>query len=313
LKYELKSHFAAKINSMLKYRAALGYSTVNYRWVLANFDRYCLRHFPELTSLTKELALAWCNDAKGISGYRAPAIREFARHLISLGETAFVLPPSFFPAHKADLPYLLSETELECFFNASDRFPSSPNSPLLEYTVPVIFRLQYACGLRPHEARMLKRADFNFSDNTLYIVDSKHRKDRKLALSADVMKMCKKYDRIAETLIPGRIYFFQSPTGKAYSHGWLTAKFHKCWALSGMDSKRGSCVPYDLRHNYATHTLMKWVEEGKDLNAWIPYLTAYMGHAAFSSTFYYVHLLPERLSKMDFMRTGGIIPEVESE
>ena len=55
---------------------------------------------------------------------------------------------------------------------------------------------------------------------------------------------------------------------------------------------------------------MRWVEEGKDLNSWIPYLSAYMGHITFKSTFYYVHLLPERLSRMDFTRTSGIIPEV---
>lgn len=55
---------------------------------------------------------------------------------------------------------------------------------------------------------------------------------------------------------------------------------------------------------------MHWVEEGKDLNIWLPYLTAYMGHAEFSATFHYIHLLPKRLSKMDFTRADGIIPEV---
>jgi hypothetical protein len=35
-----------------------------------------------------------------------------------------------------------------------------------------------------------------------------------------------------------------------------------------------------------------------------------MGHEDFSSTFYYIHLLPERLAKMEFMHIEGIIPEV---
>jgi len=224
-----------------------------------------------------------------------------------------IVPTGFFSPPKTDLPYIFTETELRRFFEASDRFPGYCNSPLLEYTVPVIFRLQYACGMRPQEVRLLRRTDFNFAENTIYIAEAKHCKDRRLAVNPDIMQMCKNYDRIAETAVPGRIYFFPSPEGGAYSHGWLTAKFHQCWKMSGNGTTRGVCVPYDFRHNYATQTLMRWVEEGKDLNAWIPYLCAYMGHATFSATFYYVHLLPERLSRMDFTQANGIIPEVYDE
>jgi len=313
MNYTFQSHFSGRIRDMLEYRGALGRSTVGYVWNLANFDRFCLNRFPSESFLTKELVFAWCNDANGGSGYRAQIIRGFARYLISIGDEAFLMPQGFFPPRKPDLPYIFSETELRRFFEAADHFPGYCNSPLLEYTVPVVFRLQYACGMRPQEIRLLKRIDFNFADSTIYIAEAKHCKDRRLAVNPDVMEMCRNYDRIADTVIPSRVYFFQSPTGGAYSHGWLTAKFHQCWEMSGNGNARGVCIPYDFRHNYATQTLMRWVEEGKDLNAWIPYLCAYMGHATFSVTFYYVHLLPERLSRMDFMSVSGIIPEVRDE
>ena len=313
MNYTFQSHFSSRIRDMLEYRAALGRGIIGYGWNLANFDRFCLNRFPEETSLTKELVFAWCNDAVGRSGYRAQIIRGFARYLLSVGNEAFLMPPGFFPPRKPDLPYIFSEDELRRFFEAADRFPSCPTSPLLEYTVPVIFRLQYACGMRPQEVRLLKRADFNFSDGTIHIAEAKHYKDRRLAINHGIMDMCGNYDRIANAVIPSRVYFFQSTEGGAYSHGWLTAKFHQCWKLSGNGNTRGVCVPYDFRHNYATQTLMRWAEEGKDLNAWIPYLSAYMGHAAFSATFYYIHLLPERLSRMDFTRIKGIIPEASDE
>jgi integrase len=170
--------------------------------------------------------------------------------------------------------------------------------------------------MRPQEVRLLKRIDFNFADNTIYIAEAKHCRDRRLAVNPGVMEMCGNYDRIAETVIPDRVYFFQSPqTGGAYGHAWLTAKFHRCWEMSGNGAVagRGSRTPYAFRHNYAAQTLMRWIEEGKDLSAWIPYLCAYMGHATFSATFYYVHLLPERLRCIDFMSVSGIIPEVYDE
>jgi hypothetical protein len=55
---------------------------------------------------------------------------------------------------------------------------------------------------------------------------------------------------------------------------------------------------------------MRWVEEGKDIEAWLPYLAAYMGHQKYSSTSWYVHLLPERLAATGLTSAAGIIPAV---
>jgi len=42
---------------------------------------------------------------------------------------------------------------------------------------------------------------------------------------------------------------------------------------------------------------MKWIDDGRDVMTLLPYLSTYMGHADFTSTLYYIHLLPERLRK----------------
>lgn len=240
-------------------------------------------------------------------------IREFGRYLAAIGKETFVLPTELFPPAKAELPYLLTDEEFSNFFCAADHYPSRANSPLLEYIVPVIFRLQYACGMRPQEVRLLKRADFDFRRNTVYIEESKWCRDRRLAVHPELMTLCRRYDAIANGYFPDRVYFFPSRNGGAYSHGWLTAVFHKCWKLSGNHSSLKSCVPYDMRHNFATRTLLRWAEEGKDFNVYLPYLSTYMGHASFHSTYYYAHLLPEKLAAMDFMGSHGVIPEVPDE
>ena len=308
--YEFKSGFAGQIKTMLEHRAAVGYSVYAYNKILANFDRFCMSYFPNETILSKEIAFAWCSEAKGSGGYeRSGAIRGFARYLLMTGKEAYVIPPSFFPKGKAKQPIIMNDAELVNFFEATDRLSGNKN-PLLEFTVPVIFRLQYACGLRPQEVRCLRCADFNFISNTIYIAESKHYKDRCLPVNSDVIEMCKKYDQIAEKLIPQRTYFFQAPSGNAYKNRWLWAVFRRCWKMSGNGIGHGSCTPYALRHNFATQTLMRWVEEGRNLDAMLPYLSAYMGHESFTSTYYYIHLLPERLALMDFTRSDGIIPEV---
>lgn len=310
MKYKFHSGFAGYIGEMLEQRLLLGHPIEDTEIRLANFDRFCAINFPNEAILTKEIVFAWCNDAKGNAGAkRACVIRGFGRYLVLAGKEAYILPTLFFPIQKPALPYICSESELKSFFEAADHFPGDCRSPLLEFTIPVIFRLQYSCGLRPQEVRRLRRMDINFSSKIIYIADGKHYKDRRLAVNEQVMDMCWRYDRVAETIAPGRTHFFQSPAGGAYSSSWLTDSFSRCWAISGNGDRRRNCGPYSLRHRYATETLMRWVEEGRDLDAWIPYLSAYMGHASFSATYYYIHLLPERLAHMDYMRTNHIIPE----
>jgi len=59
--------------------------------------------------------------------------------------------------------------------------------------------------------------------------------------------------------------------------------------------------------------MMKWLDEGADINAKLPYLSRYMGHSSFSDTAYYIHLLPEHLvrsSAIDWAKLNSLIPEV---
>ena len=59
--------------------------------------------------------------------------------------------------------------------------------------------------------------------------------------------------------------------------------------------------------------LHKWIDEGRNLYAMLPYLRAYMGHERLDDTAYYIHILPERLLSspgVDWDRMDRIIPEV---
>ena len=55
------------------------------------------------------------------------------------------------------------------------------------------------------------------------------------------------------------------------------------------------------------------MNEGKDLNVMIPYLSAYMGHAQLSDIYYYIHLVPgllEEMSGFTFSSAEAFLPEV---
>ena len=160
----------------------------------------------------------------------------------------------------------------------------------------VIFRMIYCCGLRPVEARRLRREDVNLFDGTVNILESKGHKDRIVVLSEDMLELCRNYGQCVETIYPDRKYFFPSPSVRGdgmYSMEWIIPTFRRFLQAAGI-SGYGEIQPrlYDLRHTFATHRLHQWVKEGKDVNACLAYLSEYMGHSNLESTAYYIHLLP---------------------
>jgi len=306
------SNFAPHIEAMLEWRTSLGHSLRDMRNAMAGFDRFCSSHHPGETVLTRELATAWCRDtATGTWGaYRSRAVREFGKYLQLAGVDAFIVPSAWIASPTRGLPHMFTDEELAAFFRAADSFDAEYRSPFREYTIPVIFRLILGAGLRPPEARRLRRRDVDADDAMVMIERSKRNKDRHVPVSGDLAGLLARFDHLADMRRPDREWFFEDQHGCQYSPSWLIASYHRCCERAGGIAP--ASTPYTLRHNYATRTLMRWVEEGKDIEAWLPYLAAYMGHQKYSSTAWYVHLLPERLAATGLTRAAGIIPAVTS-
>ncbi len=306
------SNFAPHIEAMLEWRTSLGHSLRDMRNAMTGFDRFCSSRHPSETVLTRELATAWCRDtATGTWGaYRSRAVREFGKYLQLIGVDGFIVPSAWIARPTRGLPHMFTDDELAAFFRAADSIDAEYRSPFREYTIPVIFRLILGAGLRPPEARRLRRHDVDAENAMVMIERSKRNKDRRVPVTEDLAGLLARFDHLADLRRPDREWFFEDQPGRQYSPAWLIASYHRCCELAGGIAP--ASTPYTLRHNYATRTLMRWVEEGKDIEAWLPYLAAYMGHQKYSSTAWYVHLLPERLAATGLTRVAGIIPAVTS-
>ena len=57
----------------------------------------------------------------------------------------------------------------------------------------------------------------------------------------------------------------------------------------------------------------RWLRDGKDVNAMLPYLMRYMGHSDVKNTLYYFHLVPDIYGEMDARskHSERLIPEVD--
>lgn len=102
-----------------------------------------------------------------------------------------------------------------------------------------------------------------------------------------------------------------------YTKEWLNKTMRLTLKKAGIQSYgKQNPRPYDFRHTFATHRLYLWMREGKDLNAMLPYLSAYMGHAQLSDTYYYIHLVPglfEEMTGFNDSTSNNLIPEVDED
>lgn len=236
--------------------------------------------------------------------------------MLRLGINAYIVEPMVIPpAVKRQIPHIFTDSELSAFFTAADNLAYNERGKIRHLIVPVIFRLMYCCGLRPHEARLIKKKDIDFASNTLKISESKGHKDRVVVMPDDVSMLAEKYLSIIQEIFSENEYLFPNwRVNSFFSPGWLNAMFLLCWNTSGIKSFSGnSPCAYSFRHTFATKRLYMWMKEGRDLEAYLPYLSAYMGHAHFSHTAYYIHLVPEffpHMAQMDLSRYESLIPEV---
>jgi integrase len=70
--------------------------------------------------------------------------------------------------------------------------------------------------------------------------------------------------------------------------------------------------PYDFRHHFAYANIQRWMMQGNDVAAMLPYLSRYMGHATFDSTYYYVHTSPDFMDAYAQItrKSQELLPEV---
>jgi integrase/recombinase XerD len=312
-----ESCYGPMIDHFLKYKETLGYSRSTYEGFLADFDKYCALNYPQETVLNKEIALNWGirRKTEQQSGYRRrlSTLREFGKFLDAISDHAYIIPSGLAGSSPQYTPYIFTDEELTKLFEAADRLEMNKQSPNRHIVLPVLLRLIYFCGLRPNEGRELKTADVDLENGILLIRGNKTHKERLVPMSDDMLNLCRKY---SDNLLYGNEYFFQNQDGNLYSAKWLTRQFLKVWSIATAGSEHHPRVRvYDLRHRFATAVMMKWIEDGIDLYSKLPYLRAYMGHSEFSATAYYIHLLPERLTKtnaINWEHFSDMIPGVSS-
>jgi integrase len=212
------------------------------------------------------------------------------------------------------VPYIYTRGELKTLFATVDGLPyHNRQSPRRTCTLSLLLRLLYGAGLRLGEALRLRHGDVDLREGALTVRHGKRQKDRLVPLAPGLAERVAAYCR----RFPGAAadpLFLSSPGRRALHHGTVQGFFPKLLRRAGLPPRRGRQGPrlHDLRHSYAVHRLESWHRAGEDLEAKLPILSAYMGHANLRDTYYYLRItasfFPEITRRLEAF-TGDVIPK----
>lgn len=307
------SMFAAQLDAYVAFKKAMGCVGASRIWYLKQFDAYCAEHGRIV--FDRDTVEGWVSSRLATSGrYRSwmSYVRDFGRWLRANGEPdAYVLSAAWKAPFVHARPYLLSAREIDAFFDAAaDLDVASP----WRWQASAFFTLMHSCGLRTGEVRALKPCQVDLDGGHIDVVWSKANRSRRLPLTSEIIDVLDACDRKSSASFASRQTFFVSAAGTAVTPAAVGVTFARIWDRAGLPRPAGGRRPrpYDFRHHFAYANVERWMENGADLEAMLPYLSRYMGHATFESTYYYIHTSPDFMdSYAALTRTGqSVLPEV---
>jgi integrase len=307
------SAFAAELDAYLAFKQNMGFFGDSRVWYLRNFDAYCSEH--DRSVFDQGTVEGWVNDQLERSGrYRSwmSYIRDFGRWLQANGaDDACVLSDRWKAPFVPARPYLLRREEIELFFRAAATLQA--RSPW-RWQAVAFFTLMHSCGLRTGETRGLQTGQVDLAEGHVDVVWSKGNRSRRLPLTGEVVEIFNACDRASRAHFASRQTFFVSAAGNEVTRATVGKVFGRIWDQAGLarPAEGQQPRPYDLRHHFAYANLERWMRQGKDVTAMLPYLSRYMGHATFDSTYYYIHTSPDFMDAYDQItrRSQSVLPQV---
>ncbi len=193
------------------------------------------------------------------------------------------------PAKPAQLPKVLSETEITRLFNGI----GNKKHKAILFTA-------YSAGLRVSEVVNLKLADVDSERMQLFIERAKGKKDRYVGLSVVLLDILRNYFLGCKPRPIKFVFEGQEGPGTPYSARTAQRVFQLAREKAGI---RKEVSFHSLRHSFATHVLEKGID--------IRYIKDILGHFNIRTTERYLHVRKEQLVQVpspldDIWKKGGL-------
>jgi len=223
-----------------------------------------------------------------------------ARHRSATDPRTQVPPQGLLPFQpRRARPFLYSDDEIRSLLRAALNMPCRyKRSALRPWTYHCLFGLLSVSGLRLGEARNLALQDVDLKAAVLTIRGTKFGKSRLVPLHASTCKVLADYIARRKrhwAARPVSSYLFVSNWGNRLDGGDIHRTFYalsRQIGLRGVSESHGPRL-HDMRHVFATNTLVRWYRSEQDPERHLPVLSAYLGHVHVADTQWYLSGSPE--------------------
>ncbi|CAE6856873.1 tyrosine-type recombinase/integrase [Paraburkholderia aspalathi] len=254
--------------------------------------------------ITQALALEWAQQPRHYRpaswAARLGFVRCFARYRSATDPRTQIPAPGLLPFHaKRAQPYLYSDGEIRKLLNAALQIPCRcKRDELKPWTYYCLFGLLSVSGMRLGEVRNLELQDIDLVAAELTIRSTKFGKSRLVPLHASTSRVLANYIALRERRWMGQpvsSYLFVSNRGNRLDASEIHRTFYALSRQIGLRGTSDSHGPrlHDMRHVFATNTLLHWYRSGHDPERRLPILSAYLGHAHVADTQWYLSGSPE--------------------
>ena len=239
--------------------------------------------------------------AVGTRYNRFCVVKQFCTYLTESDPGSFI-PASIPSGRGGDVrqAHIYSSHEISSLLGSAASL--SPERPLRAETYVTLIGMLYATGMRISEALGLNTEDFHQDTGLMYIREGKFSKSRWIPLSPSAQRAVKRYMNLRSLSLPADDR--ESPLlinlwGKRLNYSTVYGTFRQLLVQAGLHSGKGPGPRiHDLRHTFAVGRLLKWYQDGEDVNARLPWLATYMGHVKIANTMVYLHATAELLEEV---------------
>ena len=290
------------VQDYLRMRRDLGFKLREAGTSLLDFAAFMRRR--RSTFITSKLALAWAQQPRNVQpshwARRLSFVRGFARYRSATDPRTQIPPQGLLPLQpQRARPYLYSDDEISRLLRAArDMTYRFERGALRPWVFHCLYGLLSVSGLRLGEALNLELRDVDLKSAVLTIRGAKFGKERLVPLHGSTCKVLDRYlvrrnrhwtDR------PVSSYLFVSSWGNRLDAGEVHRTFYTLSRQIGLRGPSDSHGPrlHDMRHRFATNTLVRWYQSDQDPERLLPVLSAYLGHVHVEDTQWYLSGSPE--------------------
>lgn len=284
------------MDSYLATRRALGFKLAAPGKTLDAFVSWMDGHGEP--TIRRDLATAWVSQfTRRTVSERLNHIRQFAEHAAWFDPSTEIplVDGNPYGSHRAR-PLILTPEQINALLVAAGKLRPTIRAASWQ----TLLGLLVVTGLRISEGRNLDDTDITADESGqgwARVVDTKFGKSRLVPLHQSTMTAIRRFQRLRDHTfpVPKTTALFVARRGTRIATSTADQTFQEVRTMAGLAG--GATTPavrlHDLRHSFATNTLIGHIRAGGDIDAMMPVLSAWLGHVSPDSTYWYLSNTPE--------------------